>query len=247
MKDVCQWRICYCTTICKGNVDDSNVLENVSDAGAGKLEAKVDPEGPDHDERSGNSQHSPWRHLIHELCYFKHLKQRGTEQYKARTNCCDPLFYVSNQNGNKIIKKKINNYCNVGIYLQHQRHPDEEHHESIKHTPAVFHIGVIPLRTGTANSKKTAQQRGCEDEVNTNMIIIQGVTCGQVVCVSPSAPPPHSLCQFSLGLKFLVVLFLCFFVFSEVSFFCLVVQLGRALDATAIVLATAICFRFELQ
>lgn len=36
---------------------------------------------------------------------------------------------------------------NVAIYLQHQGHPDEKHHESIKHTPAILHIGVIPLCT----------------------------------------------------------------------------------------------------
>lgn len=63
-------------TILKRNARDSFVLQNVGDAGARKLEAEVDPEGPDHNERSGDSQHSPWRHLIHKLCYFKHLKQR---------------------------------------------------------------------------------------------------------------------------------------------------------------------------
>lgn len=38
---------------------------------------------------------------------------------------------------------------NVLIYLQHQGYPDEKHHEPIKHTPAIFHIGVIPLWSGT--------------------------------------------------------------------------------------------------
>lgn len=62
-------------TIIKRNTHDSNVLQNVRDAGARKLETEVDPEGPDHNKCSGDSQHSPWRHLIHKLCYFKHLKQ----------------------------------------------------------------------------------------------------------------------------------------------------------------------------
>lgn len=61
--------------ILKRDAHDSFVLQDVGDAGARKLEAEVDPEGPDHNERSGDSQHSPWRHLIHKLCYFKHLKQ----------------------------------------------------------------------------------------------------------------------------------------------------------------------------
>lgn len=62
--------------IIKRNAHDSFVLQNVGDAGSGKLEAEVDPEGPDHNERTRDSQHPPWRHLIHKLCYFKHLKQR---------------------------------------------------------------------------------------------------------------------------------------------------------------------------
>lgn len=33
----------------------------------------------------------------------------------------------------------------AAIYLQHQGHPDEKHHESIKHTPAILDIRVIPL------------------------------------------------------------------------------------------------------
>lgn len=66
-----------CTkTICNVNAYDGILLQNVSDAGARKLKAKVDPEGPYHDKRSGDSQHSPWRHLIYKLCYFKDLKQQ---------------------------------------------------------------------------------------------------------------------------------------------------------------------------
>ncbi len=61
-------------TIIKRNARDSFVLQNVGYPRARKLEAEVDPEGPDHNERSRDSQHSPRRHLIHKLCYFKHLK-----------------------------------------------------------------------------------------------------------------------------------------------------------------------------
>ena len=60
----------------KRNTHNSFVLQNVSDARARKLKAEVDPKGPDHNERSRYPQHSPWRHLIHKLCYFKHLKDR---------------------------------------------------------------------------------------------------------------------------------------------------------------------------
>lgn len=63
-------------SILKINTHNSFVLQNVSDAGARKLKAEVDPEGPDHNECSGYPQHSPWRHLIHKLCYFKHLNNR---------------------------------------------------------------------------------------------------------------------------------------------------------------------------
>lgn len=55
------------------NAHNNIVLQNVSDAGAREFETEVNPEGPDHNERSGDSQHSPWRHLIDKLCYFKHL------------------------------------------------------------------------------------------------------------------------------------------------------------------------------
>lgn len=57
---------------------DSTVLQDVCDAGARQLKAKVDPEGSNHNKRSGDSQHPPRRHLIHEHCYFKHLKQPET-------------------------------------------------------------------------------------------------------------------------------------------------------------------------
>lgn len=61
------------------NSHDSGILQNVCDTGARKLKTEVDPKGPDHNERSGDSQHSPGRHLIHELCYFKHLRQTETK------------------------------------------------------------------------------------------------------------------------------------------------------------------------
>lgn len=53
----------------------NDVLQNVCDARTRKLKAEVDPEGTDHYQCSGDSQHSPWRHLIHKFSYFKHLKQ----------------------------------------------------------------------------------------------------------------------------------------------------------------------------
>ena len=71
-------------TLCKTTARDILVLQNVGDAGARKLEAEIDPEGPDHDERSGDSQHSPWRHLIHEIGYFKHLKQRKIDCWAVK-------------------------------------------------------------------------------------------------------------------------------------------------------------------
>lgn len=46
-------------------------------------------------------------------------------------------------NGNIFAAKLL--MVNVAIYLQHQGHPDEKDHESIKHTPAILDIGVIPL------------------------------------------------------------------------------------------------------
>lgn len=42
-------------TIFKKNFYNSVLLQNVGDAGARKLEAEVDPEGPDHNECSGDS------------------------------------------------------------------------------------------------------------------------------------------------------------------------------------------------
>lgn len=50
------------------------------------------------------------------------------------------------------------------MYLQHQGHPDEKHHESIKHTPTIFHIGVITLcregeRVGGKNETTRAKKR----------------------------------------------------------------------------------------
>lgn len=53
----------------------ATVLQNVCDARARELEAEVDPEGPDHNKRPRDPQHSPRRHLIHQLGDFKHLKQ----------------------------------------------------------------------------------------------------------------------------------------------------------------------------
>lgn len=55
---------------------DSVILENIVDAGARKLEAEVDPEGPDHDESPRDPQHPPRRHLVHQLRYLKHLREQ---------------------------------------------------------------------------------------------------------------------------------------------------------------------------
>lgn len=38
-----------------------------------------------------------------------------------------------------------NYICKYEVYLQHQWHPDKKHHESIKHTPAILNVGIIPL------------------------------------------------------------------------------------------------------
>ena len=124
---------------------DSFLLQYVGDAGARQLEAEVDPEGPDHNERSGDSQHSPRRHLIHELCYFKHLKKTKNGLLREKTateiNCLMSRGKKLQYNCRKNCNCKC---CNI-LYLQHQGHPDEKHHESIKHAPAVLHIGVVPL------------------------------------------------------------------------------------------------------
>lgn len=64
-------------TAIKEKHKEVTVLQNVCDAGARELETEVDPEGPDHNKRSRDSQHSPRRHLIHELGYFKHLQQKN--------------------------------------------------------------------------------------------------------------------------------------------------------------------------
>lgn len=48
---------------------------------------------------------------------------------------------------------------NVAIYLQHQGDPDEKHHESIKHTPAILDIGVIPLCRETSRVRQKGQKR----------------------------------------------------------------------------------------
>lgn len=61
--------------IIKKNFKAAIVLQNVCDARARKLEAEVDPEGPDHNKRPRDPQHSPRRHLIHKLSDFKHLQQ----------------------------------------------------------------------------------------------------------------------------------------------------------------------------
>lgn len=42
-------------TICEKNIHNSILLQNVGDAGARKLKAEIDPEGPDHNESSGDS------------------------------------------------------------------------------------------------------------------------------------------------------------------------------------------------
>lgn len=47
------------------------------------------------------------------------------------TSTCRKVQYIQNQKDAR--------------HLQNQGHPDEKYHESIKHTPAVLHIGVIPL------------------------------------------------------------------------------------------------------
>lgn len=44
-----------------------------------------------------------------------------------------------------LLLKTINN----ATHLKHQGDPDEKHHESIKHTPAIFHIGVVTLKRVT--------------------------------------------------------------------------------------------------
>lgn len=38
-----------------------------------------------------------------------------------------------------------NYICKCEVYLQYQWHPDKKHHESIKHTPTILNIGIIPL------------------------------------------------------------------------------------------------------
>lgn len=70
--DIC--RVVY-KFITKKIFQDNTVLQDVCDAGARKLKAEVDPEGSNHNKCSGDSQHSPWRHLIYNCCYFKNLKQ----------------------------------------------------------------------------------------------------------------------------------------------------------------------------
>jgi len=56
--------------------DVVSLLEYVGDAGARELEAEVDPEGPDHNERSGDPQHPPRRHLIHQIRDLEHLAHK---------------------------------------------------------------------------------------------------------------------------------------------------------------------------
>lgn len=64
---------------------------------------------------------------------------------------CLMSSYPRTLTGKNFVKKKNREQVllNVTIYLQHQGYPDEKHHKSIKHTPAIFHIGVIPLWSGT--------------------------------------------------------------------------------------------------
>lgn len=44
-------------------------------------------------------------------------------------------------------KKQFNLEITLNTYLKHKRDPEEDHHEAIKHAPAVFNIGVLSLET----------------------------------------------------------------------------------------------------
>lgn len=51
--------------------------------------------------------------------------------------------------------------CKCEVYLQYQWHPDKKHHESIKHTPAILNIGIIPLykEKQRATQSKTVKEK----------------------------------------------------------------------------------------
>lgn len=51
------------------------------------------------------------------------------------------------------------------LYLKHQRHPEEEDHEAVKHTPAILDVRVITL-DGGGGGRQAEGNRERESEIN---------------------------------------------------------------------------------
>lgn len=71
-------------------------------------------------------------------------KQHQQEKQINTVNHHIALFLIKNKS---FIRELLFKEECLLLYLEHKRDPQKDHHETIKHAPAVFNVGVISLET----------------------------------------------------------------------------------------------------